>query len=56
MVKSEDGLCEIMSKDEKRFRDYKKQFEEANESFKTQIELNDVLIAYLDDKIKKCTL
>jgi hypothetical protein len=55
MVKSIKGDIEVMSVDEKRFKDYKKQFEEANRSFEMQIELNKVLINYLEDKIKKCT-
>jgi len=55
MVLSKDGKTEIISVEEKRYKDYINQFEEANKSFEMQIELNNVLIKYLQEKIKKCT-
>jgi len=51
----DDKGNEIISKEENKWREYKKQFEKTIENYKTQIELDEVLIAYINKKIKKCS-
>lgn len=52
MVESKNGDIEIISKEEKKLRDYKKQFEDVNESYRIQIEFNEVVIKYIEEKIQ----
>ena len=56
MVIDEKTDSEIISKEEKKYRDIKEDLKKQNENYRTQIELNNAVIKYLEkktDEIKK---
>ena len=51
MVIDEKTDSEIISKEEKKYRDIKEDLKKQNENYRTKIELNNAVIKYLEKKI-----